>query len=149
MKRIIILALVMVGLSACATITRGTTTAFTVETTPAGASVKLSNGMSCDYTPCSFEVKRKPGFVATIEKEGFETATVNIISSVASGGGAAMAGNVLLGGIIGAGVDASTGAMNNLSPNPLVIELVPLTSEAAPAEKMPMEEAAPEMETGS
>ena len=34
-----------------------------------------------------------------------------------------MAGNVLLGGLIGAGVDASTGAMNELVPNPLHVVL--------------------------
>jgi hypothetical protein len=34
-----------------------------------------------------------------------------------------MAGNVLLGGIIGAGVDVTTGAMLDLTPNPLNISL--------------------------
>ena len=34
-----------------------------------------------------------------------------------------MAGNVILGGLIGAGVDASTGAMNELVPNPLHFDL--------------------------
>ena len=39
------------------------------------------------------------------------------------GGGTAMAGDVLLGGITGAGVNAFTGAMNELVPNPLHIVL--------------------------
>lgn len=36
-----------------------------------------------------------------------------------------MAGNVLVGGIIGAGVDAGTGAMLDLTPNPAHVDLRP------------------------
>ena len=34
-----------------------------------------------------------------------------------------MAGNIIVGGIIGAAVDAGSGAMNELVPNPVVVEL--------------------------
>jgi hypothetical protein len=34
-----------------------------------------------------------------------------------------MAGNVLVGGLIGAGVDVATGAMNDLTPNPVNLVL--------------------------
>ena len=92
--------------------------AFSVTSEPTGADISFSNGMSC-ITPCSLQVKRRPGFVVTATKEGYKTITTNVVSQVSGGGGAAMAGNVLVGGIIGAGVDASTGAMNELVPNPL------------------------------
>ncbi|MFK7731666.1 MAG: hypothetical protein AB8B48_08615 [Pseudomonadales bacterium] len=36
-----------------------------------------------------------------------------------------MAGNVILGGLIGAGIDAGTGAMKDLTPNPVQISLTP------------------------
>lgn len=36
-----------------------------------------------------------------------------------------MAGNVILGGFIGIGVDAATGAANDLKPNPLHVMLDP------------------------
>ena len=36
-----------------------------------------------------------------------------------------MAGNILLGGVIGAVVDSNTGAMHNLTPNPLHVTLEP------------------------
>jgi hypothetical protein len=36
-----------------------------------------------------------------------------------------MAGNVILGGLIGAGVDAATGATMQLKPNPVTVALVP------------------------
>ena len=111
----------------CATITRGTTEAFVIETQPAGAEARLSNGLYCT-TPCSLKVKRRGDFVVTLTKDGYETATASITSSVDGGGAAGMAGNVVLGGIIGAGVDAGTGAMHSHKPNPLVVELVPIDS---------------------
>lgn len=37
-----------------------------------------------------------------------------------------MAGNVILGGLIGAGVDAATGATKDLKPNPIEVKLVPI-----------------------
>jgi len=55
----------------------------------------------------------------TLSKPGYKTVTTSGMSSISGGGGTAMAGNLLLGGIIGAGVDASNGAMNELAPNPL------------------------------
>jgi hypothetical protein len=42
---------------------------------------------------------------------------------VAGAGGAGFLGNALIGGVIGAGVDATSGAMLDLSPNPLNVQL--------------------------
>lgn len=42
---------------------------------------------------------------------------------MATSGGAALAGNVLVGGIIGLGVDAATGASKELTPNPVRVTL--------------------------
>jgi len=109
----------------CATITRGTNEAFGIQTTPPGADARLSNGLSC-VTPCSVKVKRRSDFVVTIAKDGYETVNASVTSSVDGGGAAGMAGNVILGGLIGAGVDAGTGAMHSHKPNPLVVTLTPL-----------------------
>ena len=114
--------------SGCATITRGTSEAFVIETDPPGAEATLSNGLRCS-TPCSLTVKRRGDFVVTIKKEGYETVVSNVTSSVDSGGAAGMAGNVLLGGVIGAGVDAGTGAMHSHKPNPLSVKLIPVPDE--------------------
>jgi hypothetical protein len=121
MMALILLALV---LSNCATITRGTSQAFTLTSDPTGATATFSNGLSCT-TPCTIEAKRKPGFSVTATKDGYKTVTTAVVSSIAGGGGAAMAGNVLLGGIIGGAVDASNGSMNELTPNPLHIVMEP------------------------
>ena len=42
--------------------------------------------------------------------------TATVASGVSAGGGAAMAGNVILGGIIGGIVDGTNGSMNDLGP---------------------------------
>ncbi len=127
------LILVLMALSTgCATITRGTNEAFGIQTTPPGADARLSNGLSCQ-TPCSVKVKRRGDFVVTISKDGYETVNASVTSSVDGGGAAGMAGNVLLGGIIGAGVDAGTGSMHSHKPNPLVVTLTPLDPEKTDA----------------
>jgi hypothetical protein len=118
-------------LGGCATITRGTTDTWTVNTTPSGAAVKTSNMFSCELTPCTFKISRKAEFNVTITKPGYKEWTGRVTHHVASGGGAAMAGNVILGGLIGAVADASSGAMNDLVPNPLNVTLE--KDEAPPA----------------
>ncbi len=119
-------ALAAVAVSACGTITRGTNDTLVVETTPPGASVSTSNGYQCESTPCAIKMPRRSEFVATIELDGYRTHEVNVTNQVSGAGGAAMAGNVFVGGIIGAGVDAGSGAMLDLVPNPIQVTLVPL-----------------------
>jgi uncharacterized protein YcfJ len=116
-------AATMLAVSGCATITRGTNDVFVVETFPVGASVKTSNGYSCDSTPCSLKMPRKSEFTVTITKAGYKTWTGNVTNKVSGAGGAGMAGNVFVGGIIGAAVDGSNGSMLDLVPNPLVVTL--------------------------
>ena len=112
-------------LGACATVTRGSSTNFDVQTTPSGASVRTTNGYSCPATPCSLKMPRKSQFVATVSKPGYKTVEAMIGNRVSTGGGTAAAGNLLLGGIIGGGVDAASGAALDLRPDPLVLVLEP------------------------
>ncbi len=131
MLRVISLTLAASVVSAgCATITRGTTEIFVVETSPSGAKAQLSNGMVCEATPCSFKVSRNDNFVVTLSKEGYKTTTHSILTEIGGGGGTAMAGNVILGGIVGAGLDAMTGAMLEHKPNPLRVEMERITNSA-------------------
>ncbi|HST91617.1 MAG TPA: translation initiation factor 2 [Brevundimonas sp.] len=119
------LALVGVALSlpACATITRGSSQEFTVQSEPSGARVSTSNGFQCDATPCTFRMPRKDAFRATISMPGYASQTHDIRSGVSGSGAAGMAGNIVFGGVIGGVVDASSGAMNDLTPNPLIVTL--------------------------
>lgn len=118
----------MAGLSlvisaGCATVTRGTSQALVIESEPPGADVELSNGLR-GKTPTSFLVKRKQSVVVTISKQGYESVTVDVTSAVSGGGAAGMAGNVIVGGLIGAVVDSSSGATKELKPNPVRVNLV-------------------------
>ncbi len=109
--------------TACATVTRGSTEAWTVETDPIGAKVSTTAGFACDATPCTFKIAHKAEFDVTISKPGYKTVNTHVTHQVSGAGGAGMAGNVILGGIIGAGVDLATGAMMELKPNPLVVKM--------------------------
>lgn len=111
--------------AACATITRGTSEAFVVQSEPGGAAVRTCNGFACDATPCTFKMARKSDFSVTFTKPGYKTLETRVTNHVSGAGGAGMAGNVLVGGVIGVGVDAFSGAMLNLVPNPLAVKLEP------------------------
>ena len=134
-----IFAVILAGLvaSGCASITRGTTEVFVIETTPPGARASLSNGLTCT-TPCSLEVPRRGDFVVTIERDGYETVRSTVVSGVDGEGAAGMGGNVIFGGFIGAGIDAGSGAMHSHKPNPLQVALAPLGT--APANEEPADE---------
>ena len=116
-------------LPACATVTRGTSQKFNIESSPSEAQVALSTGQKC-VTPCKLKLKRKPGFTATFNKDGYESQDVTVESKLGGGGIVARAGNVLMGGVIGGIVDGTNGSMNNLSPSPLMVTLIPV--DAAP-----------------
>lgn len=124
-------SLALIFLTGCGTITRGSKDVLVVESEPSGAKVTTSVGLQ-GTTPATFQLPRKGALVVTIAKEGYETATVNVIPQVAGAGGAAMAGNVFLGGIIGAAVDAGTGSMYDLKPNPVRVVLNKISSADKP-----------------
>ena len=129
----------------CASITRGTSDALVVNSNPSQALVKIvrtngeftkkeiknnsfqenkGEGPIVGKTPASFSLARKGEYKVTIEKEGYEIAEILVSNKVSGAGGAGMAGNLLFGGIIGAGVDAGTGAMKDLTPNPIDVTLI-------------------------
>lgn len=103
-------ALAISMLSGCASIVSGTNQSITVDTPGcAAASCKLTNdkGEWAVTTPGSVVVHRAYGPLSIIcSKEGFPSGTATANSSTK---GMAF-GNILFGGIIGAGVDMGTGA---------------------------------------
>lgn len=114
----------------CASITRGTKDVFSIQTDPPGATASMSNGLTC-VTPCALELPRKHGFTVTLDLEGYKSLTTNVVPKQAGAGSAGMAGNVIFGGLIGAAVDAGSGAMKDLYPNPLIVRMVPVGSNAS------------------
>jgi hypothetical protein len=102
------------SLTGCASIVSGTSQVVSVETlhssgNVAGATCKLQNDKGVYYvtTPGTVTVHRAYGDMnVKCEKPGFESGLANVKSSTKG----MMAGNILFGGVIGAGVDAASGA---------------------------------------
>lgn len=115
---IVLFLFFVVSGSGCASIINGTTQKVPVNTTPKGAVASLHDGINCK-TPCSLELKRNTDYIMTIQKEGYEDTSITF-QRVMSG---VIAGNLLLGGIIGAGVDAASGAMYRFTPESVTVDL--------------------------
>lgn len=101
----------------CATMIRGTEEPLSITSEPEGALARLSDGQSCK-TPCQITLKRNQTLLVRYEKEGCDTATLNVYPTLAGAG-------VILGGLI----DYGTGAVYNLTPNPAHVILTCKTSE--------------------
>jgi hypothetical protein len=106
------------ALSGCATVINGTSQDYQMESMPAGAKATLSSGETCT-TPCEISLKRRNDLSVRFDLAGYKSETVLVQSRT----GGAGVGNILLGGVIGAGVDAANGSMNSLYPRPLRIKL--------------------------
>lgn len=110
----VIAAAAATSLTGCASIVSGTNQVMSVETISKtgkidGASCKLQNDKGVYYviTPGTVNVHRAYGDLSvTCEKTGVPTGLATIKSSTKG----MMAGNILFGGFIGAGVDAASGA---------------------------------------
>jgi hypothetical protein len=135
MRRLFVLLLAALS-GGCATVTRGTTNAIGFDSQPSQAEVRTSTGLGC-VTPCSLTVKRNEEFIATFSKPGYQSQQVEVKTQVAGAGAAGVAGNILIGGVVGIGVDAITGAALEHTPNPVSVVLEPLKRGAPPAASRP------------
>lgn len=118
-------ALVAASVGACGSITRGTSEKMAFQTEPPGATMTTTKGYACPATPCSLDVDRSDEFDVTFVKPGYRPEVIPVRTKVVGTGAAGMAGNVLVGGVIGIGVDAATGAAFDHFPNPVTATLVP------------------------
>jgi len=138
MRAIFVLGAVL-ATSACATVTKGTDDTVSFASEPPGAAVSFKevtgriNQSGCT-TPCTLELNRKYTYSVEMTKEGYQTWVGQLDPKMSGDGAAGMAGNILIGGVIGAAIDASTGAMNDLKPNPMVATLVPADAVVVAAE---------------
>jgi hypothetical protein len=126
----ILLCAVAVATAGCASVVRGTTEKIVVTSEPADAAIRTSLGHACPTSPCTVEISRKTELTAYAEKPGFKPGSIYIGTKFSGGGAAGLAGNVLVGGVIGVGVDAMTGATLDHFPNPAHIVLAPADSPA-------------------
>jgi len=121
----------LVLLSGCATIIKGTTQSVSLKTAPVdGAQCELRNSEGTWFitTPGSVTVhKTKNDLIVTCMKSGYQDATATIASKF----NGVTAGNILVGGLIGITVDAASGA--NFGYDELTeIPLIPVDRPVGP-----------------
>lgn len=137
MMRWVFAAAATIALAACGTITRGANEEVAIQVSPSTAKITTTLGDVCTG-PCVVKAPRNKSFTVTAEAPGYESQVVAVGLKATGAGTAGLAGNLIVGGIVGVGVDAATGAINDHVPNPVVINLVPTTAaKAAPAKPAP------------
>lgn len=98
------------ALSGCASATRGTSQQISIASKPSGAIATVSGTetpIQCT-TPCVVQVDRSADVSVGFTKEGYEPKMVALQREIATTSAAGVAGNLLLGGVIGLALDAGT-----------------------------------------
>ena len=126
----LMLILFQITFAGCATVVRGTNTIMIIESEPPGALVEMvsdKDGVNWESTtPATFKVPRNHTYTVTIVKEGYKPLEVDVINKMLGDGRTGLVGNVLIGGPIGAAVDVGSGATQDLIPNPIKVNLIPI-----------------------
>ena len=81
------------------------------------------DGGKC-VSPCNLKLDRRGVYRAIFEKDGYHRQKVKITPEYSTSGLAGGAGSAIMGAGIGVGIDALTGAMKDLEPNPAEVKLV-------------------------
>jgi len=129
----------------CATVARGTTELVQFQSSPPGAVVTTTEGLGCPATPCAIKVDRKSDFIATFALPEYHPHQVYVGTHIPGEGAAAVAGNIVIGGVVGLATDAITGAGLDHKPNPVNVVLIPVDQPAPPPAEKPK---APEKQSG-
>ncbi len=126
MSRVAICLAIMLGVGGCATITRGTTQLVAIDTpgVPGATCTLASEGIGTQtvVTPASIKLEKSRHNIKVVCKKDCYNDGIGVINSSMEG---MTAGNIILGGVIGLGVDAATGAMNRYTPQ-LQVTMVPI-----------------------
>ena len=137
MRRAGFLLLSTFVLAACATITKGTTQVVAVNTPGvAGATCTLTSsaiGSRVVVTPATTSLEKGQDAIAVRCTKECYLDGAGVIASNMEG---MTAGNIILGGVIGLGVDAASGAMNKYTPEIQVV-MTPIQGCRAPGEALP------------
>lgn len=122
MRLLLVAAGAALSLSACASITKGTTQSITINTNPPGARCELTRDGEligvADPTPQIVTVDKSSDDIQLACKLAGHVTASHVIES---GAEAMTAGNVIFGGVIGLAIDAGTGALNKYDANVTVV----------------------------
>ena len=131
-----------VAMAGCATIVKGTTQSIAISTPPTTGAQCVLASKEGTWTVVSPGVatgvhKSRRDIQVTCQKPGWQTATAMIPSNFQGW----TAGNIIIGGIVGIGVDAASGAMNQY-PDAFQVPMQP-DPNAPKAEMKPMDNGKP------
>ena len=126
MRPTLILLLILAA-PGCATVLNGTTQKVPVRSDPPGAAVVVDGGVQTHTTPAVIQLKRKHKHVLTLSLAGHESQSVTLTPTLSG----AIAGNILIGGLVGGGVDLLSGGANKLTPSDVHVKLRPLGNATA------------------
>lgn len=123
MRVVVIVPLLFLLTTSCATIIASGPDAVPVNSEPEGARVLL-DGQAVGRTPLTASLSRKCEGVLTFQLDGYETRVVDL-DKVVNGW---IFGNIIFGGLIGIAVDLITSNQGKYSTSPVFVELVPRES---------------------
>ena len=110
-KQIVTILLFSFTLINCATIMHGPNQEVGLSSSPTGAIVKIDN-QQVGNTPLTYKMERKGSHIISFEMEGYQPYQTTITSKLSGW----VWGNIVLGGLIGLGIDAITGSLYQLTP---------------------------------
>lgn len=119
--------LVFSGPGGCATVLHGSNQLISVTSVPSGCRFTV-DGEGSYTTPATVKMERKRDHSLVFKLEGYHPEQVTVMHVISG----AVAGNILLGGLIGWGVDAMTGAQYRLVPETVNVHLRPLAAGESP-----------------
>jgi hypothetical protein len=118
----LVLSLLPVGF-ACASIVHGSRQSVAFTSTPSSARVTVDNQL-VGNTPVVAKLTRKDKHIVRIELEGYSPFETTLARRTSGW----VWGNMVFGGLVGLAVDATTGAMYQLTPEEINGTLGPVTS---------------------
>ena len=126
------LALLSIPTQGCLTMARGPDQVISVESSPAGATIRVEPGGESGTTPRRLSLRRRTEHLVIVEKDGYEPTAVTLESSSSWG----LFRNMvwLHGVVVGLIVDYSTGSAYKLKPDSVFVDLRPVApvSEGPP-----------------
>lgn len=122
MRRLLLTLACALGLPACATVTTGTTQSLSVITDPPGAACRLERGGSAigivNPTPGTVQVSRSMHDIQVqCRRPGYQPALATVSSQFEP----LFLGNILIGGLIGMGIDIASGAGAYYEPSATIV----------------------------